>query len=142
MAQHYEVPAGETLVIRGPANIIVKTGDIPRVGDADNIGDNVEPPVLTSIDPDTAATTDPAFTLTASGVDFEDVSVIAIDGSDVATTFVDASTLTTQVDPALYDAGDVAVTVRTGPSVSAASTLTFTDGARETAVPGRKNRTK
>jgi len=139
MGQHYEVPAGETLVIRGPANIIVKTGDVPLVGDP---GANVEPPVLADIDPDTAATTDPAFTLTAIGSDFEDGSRIAIDGSDVATTFVDASTLTTQVDPALYDAGDVTVTVRTGPSVSAASTLTFTDGARETAVPGRKNRTK
>jgi hypothetical protein len=128
--QHYEVPAGQTLVIRGPANIIVKTGDVPMVGDP---GSNVEPPVVSGIDPDTAATTDPEFTLTVTGADFEDVSIIALDGTDAPTVFVDASTLTTSVDPSLFAAGDVAVTVRTGPSVSAASTLTITaaGGARK-----------
>jgi len=128
--QHYEVPAGQTLVIRGPANIIVKTGDVPMVG---NAGENVEPPVVSGIDPDTAATTDPEFTLTVTGADFEDVSVIALDGTDAPTVFVDASTLTTSVDPSLYPAGDIAVTVRTGPSVSAASILTITaaGGARK-----------
>jgi len=124
MAQHYEVAAGKTLIIRGPANIIVKTGDVPLVGDP---GGNVEPPVLASIDPETAAVTDPEFTLTATGADFEDVSIIALNGADAATTFVDANTLTTSVNPALFAAGDVAVTVRTGPSVSAASTLTLTE---------------
>jgi len=124
MAQHYEVAEGKTLIIRGPANIIVKTGDVPLVGD---VGSNVEPPVLASIDPETAAVTDPEFTLTATGSDFEDVSIIALNGNDAATTFVDDSTLTTSVNPALFAAGDVAVTVRTGPSVSAASTLTLTE---------------
>ena len=130
MAQHYEVPAGETLVIRGPANIIVKAGDYPVVGSP---GSNVEPPVLASIDPDTAATTDPEFTLTVTGADFENVSIVALDGTDAPTVFVDASTLTTSVDPSLYPAGDIAVTVRTGPSVSAASILTITaaGGARK-----------
>ena len=133
--QHYEVPAGKTLVIRGPANIIVKTGDVPHVG---NVGENVEPPVLASIDPETAVLSDPDFTLTATGSDFEDVSVICFDGTDVATTFVDENTLTTTVSPALFTAGDTAVTVRTGPSVSAASTLTFTDAAREGGSRKRK----
>jgi len=124
MAQHYEVGEGKTLIIRGPANIIVKTGDVPLVG---NVGENVEPPVLSGIDPDTATIADPEFTLTASGADFEDVSIIALNGADAATSFVDANTLTTSVNPALFAAGDVAVTVRTGPSVSAASTLTLTE---------------
>ena len=124
MAQHYEVGEGKTLIIRGPANIIVKTGDVPLVGD---VGSNVEPPVLASIDPDTATIADPEFTLTATGSDFEAASVIALNGTDAATTFVDDSTLTTSVNPALFAAGDVAVTVRTGPSVSAASTLTLTE---------------
>ena len=141
MAQHYEVPAGETLVIRGPANIIVKTGDIPMVGDP---GANVEPPVLATIDPKTAAVTDPAFTLTAIGADFEDVSRIALNGTDAPTVFVDADTLTTQVDPSLYPAGDIAVTVRTGPSVSAASTLTLTEseahGREEKGKNGKKGK--
>jgi hypothetical protein len=141
MAQHYEVPAGETLVIRGPANIIVKTGDVPMVG---NAGENVEPPVLASIDPETAAITDPEFTLTAIGSDFEDVSIVALNGTDAATTFIDATTLTAQVDPALFAAGDVAVTVRTGPSVSAASTLTLTEseahGREEKGKNGKKGK--
>ena len=136
MAQHYEVPAGETLVIRGPANIIVKAGDYPVVGDP---GANVEPPMVSGIDPDTAAITDPAFTLTVNGADFEDVSIIALDGTDAATTFVDESHLTTTIDPSLFAAGDVAVTVRTGPSVSAASTLTFTDAAREGGARRKKS---
>jgi len=124
MAQHYEVAEGKTLIIRGPANIIVKTGDVPVVGD---VGGNVEPPVLSGIDPETAAITDPEFTLTATGSDFEAASLIALNGADAATTFVDANTLTASVNPALFAAGDVAVTVRTGPSVSAASTLTLTE---------------
>lgn len=33
MAVHYEVPPGETLVIRGPANVVVKTGDMPVIGE-------------------------------------------------------------------------------------------------------------
>ena len=134
--QHYEVPAGKTLVIRGPANIIVKTGDIPIVG---NAGDNVEPPVLSGISPDTAVITDPDFTLTATGADFIAGSVIALDSTDAPTTFVDESTLTTPISPALFAAGDVAVTVRTGPSVSAASTLTFTDAAREGGTKKRRS---
>jgi hypothetical protein len=134
--QHYEVPAGQTLIIRGPANIIVKTGDVPLVG---NAGDNVEPPVLISIDPETAVITDPEFTLTATGADFEAASVIVLGLVDAATTFVDDSTLTTSINPALFLPGTVAVTVRTGPSVSAASTLTFTDVAREGATKKRRN---
>ena len=135
MAQHYEVLAGKTLVIRGPANIIVKTGDVPLVGDP---GANVEPPVLATIDPDAATLGDPEFTLTATGSDFEDISFIAIDGSDQPTTFVDGSTLTAQVNPASYAPGDVTVTVRTGPSVSAGQTLTFLDAARESGTRKRK----
>ena len=135
MAQHYEVGEGKTLIIRGPANIIVKTGDVPLVGD---VGSNVEPPVLASIDPDTATIADPEFTLTATGSDFEAASLIALNGADAATTFVDANTLTTSVNPALFAAGDVAVTVRTGPSVSAADTLTLTEaGAAATSKKRR-----
>jgi hypothetical protein len=32
MAQHYEVEEGKSLVIDGPANIIVKTGKVPIIG--------------------------------------------------------------------------------------------------------------
>jgi hypothetical protein len=32
MAVHYEVEAGKSLVIDGPANVIVKTGGVPIVG--------------------------------------------------------------------------------------------------------------
>jgi len=99
MAQHYEVGEGKTLIIRGPANIIVKTGDVPLVG---NAGDNVEPPVLISINPDAAVITDPDFTLTATGADFIAESVICLDGTDAATTFISESSLTTPISPALF----------------------------------------
>jgi hypothetical protein len=136
MAQHYEVSEGKTLIIQGPANIIVKTGNVPLVGEA---GANVEPPVLSGIEPATAVITDPDFTLTATGADFLAGSVICLDGTDAPTTFISESSLTTPISPALFAAGDVAVTVRTGPSVSAASTLTFTDVAREGATKKRRN---
>ena len=135
MAQHYEVSEGKTLIIRGPANIIVKTGEVPLVGD---VGSNVEPPVLASIDPETAAVTDPEFTLTATGADFEASSRIVLGLVDAQTTFVDANTLTASINPALFAPGDVAVTVRTGPSVSASQTLTFTEAAGGTT--GKKRR--
>jgi len=32
MAQHYEVEEGKSLVIDGPANVIVKTGKVPMIG--------------------------------------------------------------------------------------------------------------
>jgi hypothetical protein len=33
MAQHYEVPVGESLLIEGPANVVVKTGNsYPQIG--------------------------------------------------------------------------------------------------------------
>lgn len=32
MAIHYEVEEGKTLVIDGPANVIVKTGKVPIIG--------------------------------------------------------------------------------------------------------------
>jgi hypothetical protein len=126
MAVHYEVRPGETLAIRGPASVTVKGGEVPLIGD---VGANVEPPVLASIDPETAAIVDPEFTLTATGADFEAGSRIVLGLTDAPTTFVDANTLTTTINPALFAPGDVAVTVRTGPSVSAASNLTFTDAA-------------
>ena len=136
MAVHYEVRDGETLIIRGPANVTVKGNSVPTVGE---VGANVEPPVLASISPETAVVTDPDFTLTATGADFIAESVIALDGTDAPTTFIDESSLTTPISPALFAAGDVAVTVRTGPSVSAASTLTFTDVAREGGTKKRRS---
>jgi hypothetical protein len=32
MAIHYEVQAGKTLVIDGPANVVVNTGKVPIIG--------------------------------------------------------------------------------------------------------------
>ena len=32
MAIHYEVEEGKSLVIDGPANVIVKTGKVPMIG--------------------------------------------------------------------------------------------------------------
>ena len=42
MAVHYEVEEGKSLVIDGPANVIVKTGGVPIVGTGAKAGDKEE----------------------------------------------------------------------------------------------------
>ena len=42
MAVHYEVEEGKSLVIDGPANVIVKTGGVPIVGTGARAGEEDE----------------------------------------------------------------------------------------------------
>ena len=42
MAVHYEVEEGKSLVIDGPANVIVKTGGVPIVGTGARTGKSDE----------------------------------------------------------------------------------------------------
>ena len=69
-------------------------------------------PVLASIAPATKLAGDDAFTLTVTGTNFVNGAVVRLNGSDCATTFVDATQLTTQVNAAdVQSAGAIAVTV-------------------------------
>jgi hypothetical protein len=56
-------------------------------------------PVLSSISPTTVAAAAGAGTVTMTGTGFRDGAVIRIDGREVATTFVSATSLTTSYDP-------------------------------------------
>lgn len=51
-------------------------------------------PVLTAIDPATAVAGDPDTTVTCTGTDFVDTSVVSADGAPLVTTFSDATSLT------------------------------------------------
>jgi hypothetical protein len=73
----------------------------------------IPPPVLTSIAPTTAVAGGPAYTLTATGTGFTAASVINVIGLDVATTFVNAQTLTASLTPPSGAANQV-VLVRNG----------------------------
>jgi hypothetical protein len=138
MAQHYEVSEGKTLIIKGPANIIVKTGDVPLVGDA---GDLPPPPVetptpaITAIDPATAEVGGVDVIVSVSGTGFIDTSVVNLAGAPLATVYTDATILTATISPVAAIAGVQPVTVTNDALASNAVDFTFTDP-----VSGRKRR--
>lgn len=74
-----------------------------------NNGEENNPlPVLTSISPTAKAANLPAFTLAATGTDFVSGAKIVFNGSEKATTFVSATELTCQVEPADIPASSAA----------------------------------
>ena len=107
--------------------------------------DNPEPgmePTLTSIDPTSAAIGDPDLTLTVTGTNFTDSSVIVFNGGDEATTFVSDTEVTTTVKPSTASTpGDYPVTVRQGGyAAMPLQTFTFTEaGAPARGRRGYKN---
>ena len=66
---------------------------------------------LTSISPATAEVDSAALTLTATGSGFGDSSVVVFDGAELATTVVDDTSVTAEVDPAGTSPGVVLVSV-------------------------------
>ena len=92
-----------------------------------------QPPTITSIFPTAAVVGGAAFTLTVNGTNFAATSVINAGGVDVATTFVDAMTLTTSITPPLM-AGNIVVYVRNADgSVSSSFEIAFTEAGAATA---------
>jgi hypothetical protein len=86
----------------------------------------VPPPVVSSIAPTTAVAGGPAFTLTVTGSGFTAASVISVNGADVATTFVNATSLRASITP-LAAAGSMAVLVRNSDGqLSSTKTITIT----------------
>jgi len=86
--------------------------------------------VLTSINPTTRSIAAGNFTLTATGTAFTAQSVIVFDGVALATTFVNATTLTAAVTVAGATVGAKQVLVRTattsGTKNTAPQTFTYT----------------
>ena len=91
---------------------------------------NVQPvtPTLTSISPNTAVIGDPDVTMTVTGTDFSEQSVITFNGGEEATEFVSDTELTTVVKPSTAGtAGPVPVTVKNSTLESDPLDFTFTD---------------
>lgn len=87
------------------------------------------PPVVTALEPDTAAIGDPSFTLHVLGTGFDAQSVIVFAGQDEPTTLVSPTEVTTGVNMAVWLGPDaLPVLVRNGDgTASDARTFTFTE---------------
>lgn len=111
--------------LTGAADVVEK--DEGWIYDETNIEpDEEEAPILTALSPQTAAIGGAALTVTATGTGFTADSVVVVDGTDSATTFVSDTSLTTQIDPATATAGDVPVLVRAPAGETAPLNFTFT----------------
>jgi hypothetical protein len=91
-----------------------------------------EPPVLTSISPDTAELNSADVTMTCTGSGFTESSVINFAGQDEPIVFVSDTEITTVVKPSLpWGAVTVPVLVKNGAEESAELSFTFTEPAGE-----------
>ena len=80
-------------------------------------------PVITTIAPATATEGDPLLTITVTGANFSEMSLVKWNGVAVATEFVSPTVLRALITPsALAHAGTAEVTVRTGPPGGGTST--------------------
>jgi hypothetical protein len=89
----------------------------------------VDPPTLTSLSPNTAASGDPDFVLSCIGTNFVEGTVIYFGSTteqDEPTTLVSDTEVTTGVKPSLFAPAVVPVTVRTGKFLSDPVDFTFT----------------
>jgi hypothetical protein len=84
-------------------------------------------PTLSALAPNTAVVGSAALTLVATGTDFTSNSRIIFDGNEETTSFVSATEINCQIDPAGAVAGAVPVLVRTSTLESAPLDFTFTD---------------
>lgn len=87
----------------------------------------VDPPTLTSLSPDTAASGDPDFTLSCIGTGFTSSTVIKFGGHDEPTTLVSDTEVTTGVKPSLFVPAVVPVLVHVGELESDPVNFTFTE---------------
>jgi hypothetical protein len=140
MAQHYEVPEGESLLIEGPANIVVKTGNTyPQIGVKPPPGGQTgQAPVLTTLDPATAASGSEDVTLKITGSNLSADSIIVFGTLDEPTTLNADGTVSTIVKPSLFAPADVPVSVRNGEARSNELTFTFTEPEAGSRKKGQK----
>jgi hypothetical protein len=122
----HHIPAGNEMRIVGPAKLNITGARFENLFSQTAL--QLTPPTLASIAPTTAvAVTGAVFTLTCTGTGFvSGISKIVVDGTEVPTTFVSATSLTTSVNPANFAAGTKNVIVRTYTSETVAKVFTFT----------------
>ena len=117
---------------REPAQLVASDAEAVALGEGWSATPlTPPPPVVTALEPDTAALGAPSFTLHVIGTGFDAASVIVFAGHDEPTTLVDDTVVTTGVDMAVWVGPDaVPVLVRNGDGTeSAALDFTFTESA-------------
>jgi hypothetical protein len=129
MAIHHIGP-GEEMRVVGPAKVDV-TGDLEEYMKVKPFV-LARPPVLNSIDPNSAEIGGPQITLRCIGAYFMPESVIVFNGGVEPTVFVSATELTTLVTPTTAGTpGSYPVLVRTFTHETAPQSFSFTDPAPE-----------
>jgi len=138
MAIHH-IEAGKEMRIVGPAKVQIVSVFEGHFSTRDFEPEN--PPTITALSPDTAASGDPDLTLVVTGTNFTPQSVIHFGHHDEPTTHNADGTLSTGVKPSLFAPAPVEVSVRTGPIESNVMTFTFTEaGAQGTRRTGPMKR--
>ena len=124
MSINYDVPAGSSLLIQGPATAVIKAAPAaPAIA----TGANVAGPTLTSLSPNTAVHgTGAMLTVTATGTNFSPACVMTIGGLERKTTFMSATQVSCTIDPSQWAAGVQPIVVKNGHLLSAAVNFTFT----------------
>jgi len=138
MAVHYEVPLGKNLVIAGPANVMIKGGELPLVvTDGDEL--TAAAPVLSALVPPSveSGAEDIVLVIEAAGLDGN--STIVFGNYDEPTTLSDDGlSVSTIVKPSLFAPAVVPVSVRNGPARSAPLDFTFLDPEVAAAAASKK----
>lgn len=83
-------------------------------------------PTLTSLEPNTAVSGDPDFTLHYRGTDFTENSIIRFAGQDEPTVFIDSTDITTIVKPSLFAPATVQCSVTDGGAETQSLDFEFT----------------
>jgi hypothetical protein len=139
MAVFYGVPEGQTLVIRGPADVTVRGGEVPVIGTKEDI--EALTPTVTSIEPDSAEMGSEDLEMVVTGTGFTENSVIVFNGGDEPTTFVSETEVSTGVKPSTAGvAGSYPVLVRNGQIQSNSATFSFTEPANGGSTRKKKAR--
>jgi hypothetical protein len=138
MGVHYEVPAGKTMMIAGPANVNVSGGEVPLIVDTIDEAQQAAP-TITALDPTSVESGAVDIVLTVSGENFNENSVIIFGIHDEPTTLTPDGTLTTGVKPVLFAPATVPVSVRNGPAHSQSLDFTFTEPAGDPAARRRND---
>jgi hypothetical protein len=114
--------AASFLVGQSSATVTVASGGVTSNGASFTIN----PPVITSLSPNSATAGAPGFTLTVSGSAFSSGAVVQWNGSSLTTTFVSATQLTAPVSASLIASqGNATITVLSGGVTSNGASFTI-----------------
>lgn len=123
MAILYDVPAGSSAVIDGPAEVRVKASGSESRYLLYDTGSPPGPPVIDYIAPDTAEL--PSVVLDVGGSSFASTAVVVFDGVEMPTAYVSETLLRATVSAGA--ASNYDVLVRDGAVDSNVATFAFTD---------------